>query len=391
MDCDAAPGAALCLEARATPAFCPTAAPGWDGSDLTVRGTCFAPDSVSFRVLNQGIGPMSVTTGYIIIEDHLMLQQGVVPALPAGDSVIISVPAPTGKTYTFQTSQTPGHPFPQPVSVSVEGCGAPEASKGYLLQYPQHNGEVHGDIYCDVVSAGIGGIHKEGFPLGYGSEHLIDRAIELTYRLRFQNTGATTVQTVTLVDTLSDGLDLSTFRPGAASHLYTWSIQNQVLTVVFPNAQLPPSAVNEPASRGFFTFHIGISPGAPANALIQNTARVKLDNQAPVWTDTTVHRLGENFVPTPVSDVPQEKDFSVQAHPNPVRASARVICTGAGAEAPFLFQLYNGAGQLVRSETVHHDRFVFERGALPAGFYFFQCRDRRGKTVSGKLELAGIE
>lgn len=387
VDCALQPGEAVCLTANATPRNCPVTAPGWDGSDLVVRGTCFAPDSLAFRVLNQGAEDMSETTNYVIIEDHLMLDQSTLPLIMNGDSATISVYAPTGKTYTFQTTQTTGHPFPEPISVSVEGCGANPGSTGYLLQYPQHNGDVHSDIFCDTVSAGIGGAGKTGFPLGYGPEHFIDRNTGLGYRLRFQNNGATTVQTVTLVDTLSEWLDLSTFRPGAASHLYTYSIQNRTLTVVFPAAQLPPATVNEPASRGFFSFYIGVSPTAPADALIENTARVQLGNQAPVQTDTTVHRLGTNFITLHVLNAPDANRLSLRVVPNPMHASAQFMFSGADAGLAVSLELFDPAGRLVHAVDARDGRLVLERGTLAPGLYFFRCRDSNGGIAGGKLVI----
>ena len=387
VDCDLTPGEAVCLLVNATPRMCPAAWPGWDGSDLVVHGACFAPDSMSFTVRNQGLNPMSVATNYIITEDHLIKAQAPVPVIDPAviDSVVFSVYNPTGKTYTFQTFQTPGHPFPQPISVSVEGCGGNPGSIGYLLQYPQYNGDVHSDTYCDVVSEGIEGIDKAGFPLGYNAEHWISRSTELNYRIRFQNTGAVTTQTVTLVDTLSDLLDLSTFRAGAASHLFTYSIQNHVLTVVFPSAQLPPASVNEPASRGFFSFHIGVSPDAPTGSLIENTARVLLSNQPPVQTDTTLHRVGENFITAAVINLPDSNRLSVQIRPNPMGESARFVFSGTDADGPVLLELFDSAGQLVRTIQTGTGRLVLERGNLEAGFYFFRCRSGSGSVAGGKL------
>ncbi|MCC6463009.1 MAG: hypothetical protein IT260_21245 [Saprospiraceae bacterium] len=387
VDCGVEPGEAICLVAKATPRLCPSAAPGWDGSDLQVYARCYAPDSIAFVVQNQGAGAMSVATSYIITEDHLMREIGPIPEIdPSGvDSLVIPVHLPTGKTYTFQTMQTPGHPFPQPISVSIEGCGGPPQSRGYLLQYPQHSGDVHSDTYCDAVSAGIMGADKTGFPLGYGAEHWIDRATVLDYRIRFQNTGATTVQTVTLVDTLSDWLDLSTFRAGAASHLYTFSIQNHVLTVVFPAAQLPPAAVNEPASRGFFTFHIGVLPGTPAGTVLENTALVRLDAQPYVPSDTTRHRVGANFITTRVLEPNNNGRLSVQLSPNPMSTSARFVFSGTEAQESILVQLFDPAGRLVRSLETRAGALVLEREQLAAGFYLFRCQSRSGAVLAGKI------
>jgi hypothetical protein len=383
--CTAQIGQAFCLKASATPKNCPVSAPGWDGSTITVKGFCSEPDSVWFQISNISANPTSSGASYIITEDHLMRKVGTLPIIPNGDSIKISLPNPDGSTYTFQTFQTPGHPFPEPISVSVESCGADPGSTGYLLQYPQYDGDVHSDIFCDAVTANVSGIHKTGFPLGYATEHFIDRRTTLNYRIRFQNLGTTAVQNVILIDSISDDLNLSSLRAGAASHPYTFSIQNQVLTVVFTGLQLPPASVNEPASRGFFSFNIGVADDAAIGALIENTARVTLDNQPLFNTDTTFHRLGENFILLDVLENQADNDFSLRVIPNPVESSARLIFSGTAATERMLVQISDVSGRLLRKQETTGDTLYFEKGELLPGIYFFVATGKNGRQITGKL------
>ncbi len=385
--CNAPSGAAYCVKATVTPANCPVSVPGWDGSNLVVKAGCSAPDSVWFRISNTSIDPTTSGPAFVITEDHLMRTSGQLPAtIPGNDTTtVISWQNPTGGTYTFQTSQTPGHPFPEPISVSIEGCGASPGSTGYLLQYPQYDGNVHGDIFCDVITPSINGYGKTGFPLGYHTEHFIDKKSSLQYRIRFQNTSTTAVQTIILTDTLSPSLNLSTFRPGASSHPFTYSIQNQVLNVVFSNLQLPPAAVNSAASRGFFSFHIGVSGDAPLGTVIENKAAVKMGNLPSVQTDTTFHRLGENFIIVKVIENQPNTELSLRVIPNPVTSTARFEFSGAAAAEPVSLQISDVSGQIVRSLSTRDGVIYFEKDNLPAGIYFFWCASRSGKMLRGKI------
>lgn len=385
--CDAQPGEAFCLKASASPKGCPSSFPGWDGSILKVKGNCSAPDSVWFKINNIGIGPTGASQGYVIIEDHLMRSAQSLPIINNGDSTTIALHNPDGSTYTFQTTQTPGNPFPEPISVSVEGCGANPGNTGYLLQYPQFDGDIHSDIFCDIVTADIQGFQKKGFPLGYGTEHLIDRRTTLNYRLRFQNPGPGTVQLVTLTDTLSGMLNLSSFRAGAASHPYTFSIQNQVLTVVFSGLNLPPASVNESASRGFFSFNIGVADNAPEDALITNTAFITLNSQSPVSTETTSHRLGENFITVDVIEQKAFPEFTLQLMPNPAKDIARFEFGGIPEGSKVQVRITDVSGQALRTLETSGDSLYFERGNMASGVYFFTAQSESGQRIGGRIVL----
>ncbi len=383
--CDAEIGAASCLRAEATPINCPASAPGWDGVTLNVKGYCSAPDSIHFTISNKADATMGQSPSYVIIEDHLMRATGLIPILGPFDTVSIGLPNPTGGTYTFQTSQTPGHPFPEPISISIEGCGTGLSSKGYLMQYPQYNGNVHSHTFCDTITTMLSGQHKSGFPLGYNTEHLIHPKTTLNYRIRFQNTSNATVQTVTIRDTISNWLNLNTLKLGAASHPFTFSIQNQVLSIVFSGLQLPPASVNPSASRGFVYFHINPDNTAPLGTIIENTASVQMGNLPAVFTDTTEHKLGENFITAAIYEQDEHPALGVQVIPNPMSTSAQFIFSGQLDNDPIFLQISDLAGRSVFSQYSEQGRIVLERNALSAGVYFFIGTHKSGQRVTGKL------
>ncbi|MBK8427474.1 MAG: hypothetical protein IPL27_16535 [Lewinellaceae bacterium] len=89
-------------------------------------------------------------------------------------------------------------------------------------------------------------------PTGRRGGTLYSQGEEIEYLIRFQNTGTDTAFTVMIMDTISTLFDITSLRPGASSHPYTFNLLGQgVAQFVFSNIMLPDSNVNEVASHGF--------------------------------------------------------------------------------------------------------------------------------------------
>ncbi|MDV7396849.1 hypothetical protein RZS08_35955, partial [Arthrospira platensis SPKY1] len=112
---------------------------------------------------------------------------------------------------------------------------------------------------------------KQGAPLGFGSEHLIGRGVEIEYLIRFQNTGTAPAKDVVILDTLSQSLDPGSIRIGPASHPFRWDLSgNGLLEFRFEEINLPDSSSNEPASHGFVSFRIAQRNHLPLGTDIYN-------------------------------------------------------------------------------------------------------------------------
>jgi uncharacterized repeat protein (TIGR01451 family) len=136
-------------------------------------------------------------------------------------------------------------------------------------------------------------------PPGIGSEHFIVAGTELTYNIRFQNTGTDTAFNVVVRDTLADKFDLSTLQPGAGSHHYTMDFYGpRVLKFEFDNIKLPPMGTNELGSIGFFQFKVKLKDDLPALDRIENQASVYFDYNEPVATNTYFHTIRPDAVVT---------------------------------------------------------------------------------------------
>lgn len=148
----------------------------------------------------------------------------------------------------------------------------------------------------------------------------------LQYTVHFQNTGNDTAFVVEIRDTLDANLDLTTFRFLGASHAnYNWGVDtNRVLTVRWNNIQLPDSHISEPASHGMFFYEIEIERNLPSGTVIENSASIYFDFNAPIKTNTTETTILITGMADPAPAI------SLGLYPNP--ATGRVTLYMEGQE-----------------------------------------------------------
>ena len=126
---------------------------------------------------------------------------------------------------------------------------------------------------------------KKVTPAGPISTQFINTGKYLDYLIRFQNTGTDTAFLVIIKDSLSQNLDINSFRMISTSHRYILNIkENNILEWTFPNIQLPDSNVNEEASHGYIRFRIKPKSTLITGDEIFNDAAIYFDFNAPVIT-----------------------------------------------------------------------------------------------------------
>lgn len=110
---------------------------------------------------------------------------------------------------------------------------------------------------------------------------------DLTYRIRFQNTGTASAINVVVKNILDADLDVNTFKPISASHNHRVLLSdNNKLEFIFENIQLPDSTSNEPASHGWIFYKIKPKSTAVIGDNFDATANIYFDFNAPVITNT---------------------------------------------------------------------------------------------------------
>lgn len=388
VSCDATLGQTHCSEAHIYPdTSCAAPNPQWKGGQVVVGARC-AGDSLRFTLKNIGKGALSQNLEYIVIEDGIMARSGQAPTLGAGDSMIVALRT-NGRTWRLETKQEPFAPGAARPALSVEGCRVSGPfSTGFVTKFPVAVNGPWQDIDCNINRGSYDPNDKEGMPVGFGVKHYIEPETELTYRIRFQNTGTDTAFNIVIRDTLSKWIDPASVVPGTSSHPYTFELTGRdVLVFSFANIMLPDSNINQEQSNGFVTYAARPRATVPLETDIFNRAAIYFDFNDPIFTNTTVHRVGRNFVTVRLWE-PAKPAYKVWVVPQPMSDMAQIWVEKAPPTGDYLLQVFDMQGVLVRTVSNTVPRFDLQRDALPEGMYMFQIRCAGALTGSGKLIVA---
>lgn len=385
VSCDAEIGQTHCTSASIYPHAPCTPNPLWSGAELNIRAECTG-DSLHFILKNIGTGPMTGALDYIVIEDGIMLT-GNGPGLLAGDSMKITFPA-NGATWRLEADQEPFFPGESRPALSVEGCtNTGTFSTGWIEPYATGAADPWTTSLCTVNTGSYDPNDKRGAPTGYGVQHYVRREDPITYRIRFQNTGTDTAFAVVIRDTLSEWLDPTSFRLGASSHLCHFEFGGEnVLVFDFQGIMLPDSNVNVDGSQGFIQFDIWPRDDTPLETDVLNHAAIYFDYNDPVFTNTTQHRIGENFIAVDQWE-PALPIYGVSVAPNPIGETALIYLNGDTPKATDVYRLrvYDVLGRLLLEKTAERPQFEVKRSEIPAGVSFFDITKNGAPLGKGKL------
>lgn len=383
LDCDAPVGLTHCSESHIFPdTLCGNTGGLWDGSDLEVSAKCVG-DSVHFTIKNTGYGDMKSPVEFVVVEDMILFQSPPMVNLPAGQSQKLSFKA-DDKFLRIEVPQEPGHPFAGIASAFVEGC-TDQSTPGQPMVFMNNTSNPAISNFCLQNVSSFDPNDKLPLPFGFGPQHFIEKNTDIEYLLRFQNTGTDVAHNVFLLDTLDASLDPTTVKPGAGSHPFSFEILNgKTLRFNFDNINLAAENVNEPASHGFVKFRISQKKDLPIGTQIENRAAIYFDFNAPIITNTTVHRIGENFISTKIDAIASQFG-EINASPNPTDGSAWLELPTVTADA--LFTMSDQFGRTVFEQNFAGKKWQFDRHDLPAGVYFFKVKTREGSLFSGKIVM----
>ena len=378
-------GATHCVIAHIYPDSICLPTNDWSGASIEVDALCVG-DSIHFEIRNVGGASSDPNLQYSIIEDDVIIYfEGF--GLNPNEVLPISVAA-NGGTFRLEADQEPNHPGMSMPSVSVEGCninfGDPHL--GFVNIFTQNDGDPFVDIDCQANVGAYDPNDKQGFPLGYGSEHFINRGQDIEYLIRFQNTGTDTAFNIRVEDKLSELLNITSVRPGASSHRYEFSVlQDRTLQFKFDNIMLPDSNVNQYASNGFIKFKVSQMPDLELGTQIHNSASIYFDFNAPIITNQTLHTLGENYITITTSIDPIESQLvDVKIYPNPFSIETKIELEGMEIDQG-VFKLFDATGRLIRSQNFNSNQFIFSKKDLRTGMYFFTIENNYQIISSGKL------
>ena len=341
----------------------------WDQSSLSVDGWC-ANDSIYFTITNTGqpgggdmecYSPMWITVdGVVTYTDSIMI--------PGGQTITLSFPG-DGQTWILNASQHPLHPGNSNPNAHVEACGdSTNFTPGLVNEVPLNDADPVVDIYCGTVTGSYDPNDKTGYPTGQTDQKYIQPNQQLQYVIRFQNTGTDTAFTVVIRDTLDTDLNIFTVTPGVSSHSYTFKMYGpRVLEWTFENINLPDSTTDQAGSNGFATFHVEQVPNLAPGTEITNDADIYFDFNAPITTNTTMHRIYEGFVAVANLEEMIVSNTGIVVYPNPSNGLLTILMEKAYTDLTYC--IFDQQGRMVKSDNLNGKQTVIDLN-LNNGMYY---------------------
>ena len=285
-------GLTQCTEATIYPASNCTTPANWSGAELTTTGSCIGNGTVSLQIKNEGIANMTDSVSYRVYLDSLLVRDAKVK-LNANDYLYLTAQA-NGKTVRLEADQVANHPLQSMTSTFVEGC----TTAGTVASLNQVNNFItpqqpNMSTQCLPIIGSFDPNDKLALPNGFTSQHIVPMETELTYLLRFQNTGTDTAFKVVVVDTLDTNLDAESFKMATASHGYGLEMQTTdagqtYLTWTFDNIMLPDSGADQLRSNGFIQFRVAPQSGLSLGTQAYNEVSIFFDQNPAIVTNQTL-------------------------------------------------------------------------------------------------------
>ena len=137
---------------------------------------------------------------------------------------------------------------------------------------------------------------KSAYPQGSCPPAYVLKEETLTYTVQFQNTGTAEAINIYVLDSLDMNLDAQSLRIAGSSHpVITELYDGHYVKFRFNNIHLADGTTDEPASHGYVIFEIKPLAGITEGAVVENTAHIFFDYNAPVSTNTVSRTLVEEI------------------------------------------------------------------------------------------------
>ncbi len=235
--------------------------------------------------------------------------------------------------------------------------------------------------YQNIVTGAFDPNNKSVSPVGEGANgNILLQDSLLNYRINFQNTGTDSAVNVFVMDTLSNKLDLATLKIMGSSHLYTVEIiGNNVIKFNFVNIMLPDSNINEPLSHGYIAYSIEQKNTNQIGDVINNTAHIYFDFNAPVVTNTTVNTIA---YPALLSSPEFEK--TIMVYPNPATDNLTIEFNSNSVEQSSV-SMINTLGQVMKTvlaKTINgKNKIEISVNDLPKGLYLLKLSNGKNQSM----------
>jgi uncharacterized repeat protein (TIGR01451 family) len=197
---------------------------------------------------------------------------------------------------------------------------------------------------------------------------------DITYTIRFQNTGNFPARDVRIVDTLSNYLDVNSITVLGSSHPVRVQLVDNVLTFFFDEIWLPDSVSDANGSQGHVSFRIKQNNDLPAGTVITNFVDIYFDYNPPVRTNAVVSQI-----PNTSSIEGMGNDNALSLYPNPAKDKFYIMMA---EHSSYLVKIIDVAGNVISSKLVNQQFIEEDISNYSDGIYFVSIQSEKvNKTL----------
>lgn len=354
------------------------------GNDLEVSLVAqnFTPSNTSSIWLNGSNASCLPSTGNLTLVLDTMLQY--LNAIPAPDQII-------GDSLIWNfTNITASSPLISPIISVLTPSWAPINSRISLkaligpLTNDTDTSNNHTNFTSHVKTTTVA---NEMFvsPAGKCHQGFILPTQKLTYIVRFQNTGLTTANIVSILDTLDANLNESTLSVIASSHkVHTEILPGKIVKFVYDSINLLNASTNQSLSNGYIVFEVYPESNSTIGVLLDNRARIYFDYSLPNLTNTVkntvfVGDLAAYECELGIDEI--NSDLSISLYPNPTKEILTVLNNNWNNSIGQLTILDNN-GRILSNQFMIDEKMSLDVSNLQAGMYYVVVQNENKKAFS---------
>jgi uncharacterized repeat protein (TIGR01451 family) len=351
-------------------AFCPTTVKHDLRVSLISTAQTVIGESFSLQICVENVGTQLEPTATLTLEMTDTLAANFVEIIDAAGGLVV------GKTVTWQLANLEiGSKIcfsillkiVQNAPISAIFKAKSVVSMPIGDNYLPNNTSVLTSIFLEktAISSVSKMVDKTKIPIGAGFPAQKETLI---YTVFFQNSGADTASRVVVLDTISPFLNLATFQILSASHPFVLNVlNNNIFQIDFENINLPDSATNPNASRGFVSFLLTMKNISTLSTKILNRARVQFDQNTGAVTNTVSTEF-YNFVATNDLILPENGWFS----PNPTSGGLQIDLPEMVGEGSFDVRISDFLGQKIFCKTMDSRKDFLEINDVSSGLFLLE-------------------
>jgi PKD repeat protein len=235
-------------------------------------------------------------------------------------------------------------------------------------------------IFCFPIRNSWDPNDKYGIPEGVAPMGSILPGTDLTYTIRFQNTGTAEAINIYILDSLDADLDAHTIEVIGSSHPMQYSLlAGNILRFNFDNINLPDSNMSEPQSHGYVTYRVKQQANISNMTEITNTAGIYFDFNPAVITNTTLHTIDYFLSVKPIN-----KNSLVKVYPNPANHQCKLVFNDNTKRNVTVADI---TGKIVFRSSIDFDTYTLVTDKYAEGNYTLQITDTNNSPETFKLVI----